>query len=65
MGVRIQVSDPRDADEVALVNKLQDQFVISAGSADPLPAFEWDLASLKELTVQYQKSRRDTAAGRG
>ena len=40
VGVRIQVFDPRDEDEVALINKLQDQFVISADSADPLPEFE-------------------------
>ena len=28
VGVRIQVFDPKDEDEIALVNKLQDQFVI-------------------------------------
>ena len=65
VGVRIQVFDPRDADEVALVNKLQDQFVISAGSADPLPAFEWDLASLKELTVQYEKDSAQYGSWKG
>ena len=55
VGVRIQVFNPTDADEVALVNKLQDQFIIKANSADPLPEFKWDLQSLKELTVQYEK----------
>ena len=55
LGVRIQVFNPTDADEVALVNKLQDQFIIKANSADPLPEFKWDLQSLKELTVQYEK----------
>jgi len=65
VGVRIQVFDPRDADEVALVNKLQDQFVISAGSADPLPAFEWDLASLKDLTVQYEKESARYSSWKG
>ena len=44
VGVRIQVFNPKDAEEVALVNKLQDQFVIKAGSSDPLPEFKWDRA---------------------
>ena len=35
VGVRIQVFNPRDEDEIALVNGLQDQFVIRANSADP------------------------------
>jgi hypothetical protein len=55
VGVRIQVFDPSDENEVALINKLQDQFVIEAGSADPLPELAWDLASLKALTDQYEK----------
>ncbi|MFS6827261.1 DUF1254 domain-containing protein [Cyanobium sp. ATX-6F1] len=42
VGVRIQVVNPKDPDEIALVNKLQDQFVIKANSADPLPKFKWD-----------------------
>src|SRR5215467_12699737 len=37
VGGRIQVFNPTDPAEVALVNKLQDQFLISANSADPLP----------------------------
>jgi hypothetical protein len=37
----------------------------SAGSADPLPAFEWDLASLKDLTVQYEKESTLLSLGEG
>lgn len=59
IGIRIKVFDPDDEEELALVNKLQDQFVIEAGSADPLPALQWDLDTLKELTAQYE---RDPAA---
>ena len=55
VGVRIKVFNPNDPAEIALVNKLQDQFVIEAGSADPLPPLRWDLASLKTLTTQYEK----------
>ena len=62
--VRIQVFNPKDEDEVALVNKLQDQFIIKANSAEPLPEFKWDLQTLKALTDQYEKSRPNTAVGR-
>jgi hypothetical protein len=55
VGVRIQVINPKDAAEVALVNKLQDRFIIKSNSADPLPAFRWDLESLKALTARYEK----------
>jgi hypothetical protein len=55
VGVRIQVFDPKDEDEIALINKLQDQFIIEANSAEPLPEFTWDLESLQALTDQYKK----------
>ena len=52
---RIQVFNPKDEDEIALINKLQDQFIIEANSAEPLPEFTWDLESLQALTDQYKK----------
>ena len=52
--VRIQLFDPKDTAEVALVNALQDQLVIEAGSADPLPPCEWEPESLKALTAEYE-----------
>ena len=52
--VRIQLLKPTDPEDVALVNKLQDQFVIKAGSADPLPEPKWDAASLEKLTAAYK-----------
>ena len=54
IGVRIQVFNPKDTDELALVNNLQDQFIIKASSSDPLPDFKWDIESLKALTSQYE-----------
>ena len=57
--------NPKDTNEVALVNKLQDQFVIKANSADPLPVFKWDSASLKAVTAQYERIQPNTAVGRG
>ena len=55
IGVRIQIFNPKDTAEVALVNRLQDQFIIEASSTDPLPEFKWDLESLKALTAEYEK----------
>ena len=52
--VRIQLLKPTDPEDVALVNKLQDQFVIKAGSADPFPEPKWDAASLEKLTAAYK-----------
>lgn len=65
VGVRIQVFNPKDEDEIVLINKLQDQFIISASSADPLPEFNWDIQSLKELTVQYEKASSQHSSWKG
>ena len=55
IGVRLQVFNPKDPAELAMLNKLQDQFIIKANSADPMPAFKWDVASLKAWEAQYEK----------
>ncbi len=51
--VRIQLLRPTDPADVALVNALQDQFVIDAGSADPFPEPQWDADSLERLSAGY------------
>jgi hypothetical protein len=56
--IRLQIFDANDPAEIAEVNKLQDQIVITANSADPLPPFKWNMASLKTLTEQYEKEAR-------
>ena len=65
VGVRIQIFNPTDADEVALVNQLQDQFIIKANSAEPLPQFKCDLQSLKALTDQYEKESTQYSSWKG
>nr|NLI50026.1 DUF1254 domain-containing protein [Propionibacterium sp.] len=65
IGVRIQVFDPNDEDEVALINEMQDQFIIQANSAEPLPEFTWDLQSLKALTDQYEKDSTQYGSWKG
>ena len=54
VGVRIQIFDPQDEDEVQLVNRLQDQFVIEASSAEPFRPPDWDQDSLNALRRQYE-----------
>jgi hypothetical protein len=51
--LRIQLLHPNDPADIALVNKLQDQFVIKANSADPFPEPKWDQKSLATLTAKY------------
>lgn len=53
--VRIQLLKPDDPADVALVNKLQDQFIITAGSAVPMQKPKWDKASLEKLTAHYNR----------
>ena len=56
--VRIQLFNPNDSVEVALVNALQDQLVIEAGSADPMPPSKWEPELLKALTAQYESESK-------
>lgn len=65
VNVRIQLFNPHDAAEVAVINTLQDQIVVNANSADPLPAFKWDTASLNALKAQYEKDSRQYASWKG
>ena len=52
--VRIQIKNMHDPKEVALVNRLQDQFKIEAGSAEPLPPLAWDKASLDTVRTELE-----------
>lgn len=65
VGIRIKVFDPKDAEEVAVVNQLQDQFVVEAGAADPFPGLKWDMASLQELTTQYERDSAEYSSWKG
>lgn len=55
IGVRIQVFDPNDSAEIALVNALQDQFTISAVSAEEFKQSTWDQDSLNTLRAEYEQ----------
>lgn len=63
--VRTQVLNPKDEADIELANKLQDAVVIKANSADPLPPMQWDAASLKALTEQYEKDSAQYKSWKG
>jgi hypothetical protein len=65
VGVRIQVFDPADSAEMSLINEWQDQFVITANSADPVPAFKWEAESLNALRAQYEKEAANYSSWKG
>lgn len=63
--VRTQLLNPNDPTEIAVVNKLQDQVVITASSANPLPPMKWDPVSLNALTAQYEKMSLQYSSWKG
>jgi hypothetical protein len=65
VGVRIQVFNPADPDEIALVNRLQDQFLIKANSAEPLPPMKWEPESLQALTAKYEIESKQYSSWKG
>ena len=54
VGVRIQLFDPSDRDEISMVNRLQDRITLEAGSADPFTPPPWDQESLDALRNEYE-----------
>jgi hypothetical protein len=65
IGIRIQLFDPDDQDELKSVRKLQDQFIINANSADPLPTFQWDSQTLDQLRAEYEKDSAQYSSWKG
>lgn len=65
VAVRIQLFDPDDAAEVALVNALQDGLVIEAGSAEAFRPPAWDQEQLKTLTATYNEEAKKLPSYRG
>jgi hypothetical protein len=65
VAVRIQLFNPNDPAEAALVNALQDHLVVEAGSADPMPPMQWEPESLKALTREYAEEAKKLAGFRG
>ena len=51
--LRIQIFNPEDPAEIALVNKLQDQFTIESNSADEFAKPTWDKVSLDSFRTAY------------
>ncbi|MCB0728296.1 MAG: DUF1214 domain-containing protein [Ignavibacteriae bacterium] len=55
MAIRIQVFNPKDESEIAMVNKLKDQFIIESNSADDFTKPVWEKESLDSLRAEYEK----------
>lgn len=53
LAVRIQLFNPNDPAEIAMVNKLQDQFIIESNSADEFVKPSWDKTSLDSIRNIY------------
>jgi hypothetical protein len=65
VNIRIQAFNPDDKDELALIHSLQDQIIINANSAEPLPAFKWDRASYKKLHALFQQDYSKIPSNKG
>lgn len=52
---RIQVMDPADPADLAIVNDMQNRFVIEAASHDLFPEPEWDVESMLALRAEYER----------
>jgi len=53
--VRIQVNDPSDKKEIAMINSLQDKFTVISKTNGEFPGFKWDGTSLDSLKTRYEK----------
>ncbi|MEM1075775.1 MAG: DUF1254 domain-containing protein [Pseudomonadota bacterium] len=52
--MRIQIMDPSDPNDVALVNRMQNEFVIDAASHDLFPEPQWDVRTMLALRAGYE-----------
>jgi hypothetical protein len=52
--IRIQVLDPSDKDEIAMINAIQDKLSIKSETNGEFPGFHWDTESLDKLRDEYK-----------
>ncbi|MEM7277634.1 MAG: DUF1254 domain-containing protein [Pseudomonadota bacterium] len=53
--VRVEILDANSPSDIAQANAIQDQFVVRAASAVPMPAPTWDMRSFLKLRNQYKQ----------
>ncbi|SFS83690.1 Protein of unknown function [Zhouia amylolytica] len=53
--IRLQVFDAGDNEEIALLNDLQDKFIVKSISSQEFPEFKWNLESLDSLRAVYNE----------
>jgi hypothetical protein len=54
LAIRIQLFNPKDSAEVAMVNRIKDKFIIESNSADEFKKPGWDKSSLDSLRKVYE-----------
>ncbi|GJM64558.1 DUF1214 domain-containing protein [Persicobacter diffluens] len=63
--IRLQVLDANDQEEINMLNKLQDQFMVKSRSGQAFPDFRWDLKSLDSLRAIYNRESANYASWEG
>lgn len=63
--VRVQVFKAQDAEEIKMVNNLQDQFIVKSVTNEEFPEFKWELASLDSLRAVYNKESANYSSWKG
>lgn len=63
--IRLQVFDASDNEEIALLNDLQDQFIVKSISSQEFPQFQWNLESLDSLRAVYNEESSKYSSWKG
>ena len=63
--VRVQVFNAQDAEEIKMVNNLQDKFIVKSVTNQEFPEFKWDKQSLDSLRTIYNKESANYSSWKG
>lgn len=63
--IRLQVYDASNNEEIAMLNNLQDQFIVKSISSQEFPEFKWDLESLDSLREVYNEESAKYSSWKG
>lgn len=63
--VRVQVFNAEDAEEIKMVNGLQDKFIVKSITNEEFPKFKWDKQSLDSLRTIYNKESANYSSWKG
>ncbi len=63
--VRVQVLNSEDADEIQMVNGLQDKFIVKSVANEEFPELTWDVKSLDSLRAVYNQESANYSSWKG